>query len=323
MLLLQGVFRSGTTALFQVLRRDERLRCFYEPLHSNVLHHAREAHDARPDHLKSSLYAEYAPLLDQLKPKLDSALPDWPHWLDADDEAPTLATYLRRLADVDAVPLLQFNRAFWMGGWLARTFPEASFVHLVRDPRSVVWSQLTTASGERVRMDWPLVGRLRPFSSGALRRVFSEHAYFGAYHLDEYFEAGLRGLDNGPNDDALTSALRRLDAVREAPPYVKALALWGAQVEICHHHAQSAFGPRFLWVRYEDLCDVPCEHLRSIYDLQNRPLPDPVRKCARRTIDPSRRRRWADIPTAEKHFREGTERAQITDLMRDLGYDPL
>ena len=227
MLLLQGVFRSGTTALFRVLRRDERLRCFYEPLHPNVLHRAREAHDARPDHPKSSPYAEYAPLLDQLKPKLDSALPDWPHWLDADDEAPTLATYLRRLADVDAAPLLQFNRAFWMGGWLARTFPEASFVHLVRDPRSVVWSQLTTASGDRVRMDWPIVGRRLPFSSGALRRVFSEHAYFGAYHLDEYFEAGVRCLDDGPDDDALTSALRRLDAVREAPPYVKALALWG------------------------------------------------------------------------------------------------
>jgi hypothetical protein len=186
-----------------------------------------------------------------------------------------------------------------------------------------VWSQLTTASGERVRMDWPLVGRLLPFSSGALRRVFSEHAYFGAYQLDEYFEAGVRCLDDGPDDDALTSALRRLDAVREAPPYVKALALWGAQVEICHHHAQSAFGPRFLWLRYEDLCDAPCEHLRSIYALRNRPLPDPVREYARHTIDPSRRRRWADVPTAEQHFREGTERAQITDLMRDFGYDPL
>ena len=319
MLLLQGVFRSGTTALFRVLRRDERLRCFYEPLHPNVLHHAREAHDARPDHPKSSLYAEYAPLLDQLKPKLDSALPDWPHWLDADDEAPTLATYLRRLADVDAVPLLQFNRAFWMVPWLAQTFPEASFVHLVRDPRAVVWSQLTTDSG-RVRMDWPLLGRWLPFSSGTRRRAFSEYAYFGAYHLDEYFEAGVRCLDDGPDDDALTSALRRLDAVREAPPYVKALALWGAQVEVCKHHAQSAFGPRSLRLRYEDVCDAPCAPLRSIYALQNRPLPDPVREYARRTIDPSRRRRWTDVPTAEHRFREGIEQAQIAGLMRDLGY---
>lgn len=32
MLLIQGVFRSGTTALFRALRQDERLDCFYEPL---------------------------------------------------------------------------------------------------------------------------------------------------------------------------------------------------------------------------------------------------------------------------------------------------
>ncbi|PSQ86181.1 MAG: hypothetical protein BRD42_05995 [Bacteroidetes bacterium QS_3_64_15] len=322
MLLLQGVFRSGTTALFRVLRRDERLRCFYEPLHPNVLHHTREARDARPDHPKSSLYAEYGPLLDRLKSKLGSPLPNWPCRLDTDDEAPALATYLHCLTDTDAEPLLQFNRAFWMVPWLAQTFPDASFVHLVRDPRAVVWSQLTTDSG-RVRMDWPLLGRWLPFSSSTRRRAFSEYAYFGAYQLDEYFEAGLRLLDDGPGNAVLDSALQRLEAVREAPPYVKALALWGAQVEVCKHHAQSAFGPRSLRLRYEDVCDAPCDPLRSIYDLQNRPLSDPVREHARRTIDPSRRRRWTDVPTAEHRFHEGIEQAQIAGLMRDLGYDPL
>ena len=319
MLLLQGVFRSGTTALFRVLRRDERLRCFYEPLHPNVLHHAREAHDARPDHPKSSLYAEYAPLLDRLESHLGSLLPAWPRLLGSDDEAPILATYLHCLTDTDAEPLLQFNRAFWMVPWLAQTFPDASFVHLVRDPRAVVWSQLTTDSG-RVRMDWPLLGRLLPFSSGTLRRVFSEHAYLGAYQLDEYFEVGLRLLDDGPGNAVLDSALRRLEAVREAPPYVKALALWGAQVEVCKHHAQSAFGPRSLRLRYEDVCDAPCAPLRSIYALQNRPLPDSAREYAQRTIDADRLRRWTDVPTAEHRFREGIEQAQIAGLMRDLGY---
>ncbi|PSQ88878.1 MAG: hypothetical protein BRD30_06425 [Bacteroidetes bacterium QH_2_63_10] len=281
----------------------------------------REARAARPDHSKSPLYAEYAPLLDRLESHLDSP-PPWPLWLGRDDEAPSLAAYLRCLTDPDGEPLLQFNRAFWMVPWLAEAFPEAAFVHLVRDPRSVVWSQLTTASGERVRMDWPLLGRLLPFSSGTLRRAFSDHAYFGAYHLDEYFEAGLRLLEER-HDLGPTSALRRLEAVRGARPYVQALALWGAQVEACHQHVQSAFGPRSVLLRYEDVCDAPGEALQSIYDLQDRILPDPVREHARRVIDSDRRRRWADVPSAEQHFREGTERAQITDLMRNLGYDPL
>ena len=319
MLFIQGVFRSGTTALFQSMRRDDRLRCFYEPLHPDLFDHAREAHTPRPDHPKSSLYAEYAPLLDRLESNLGSPLPAWPQWLGADDEAPALSTYLHSLTDIDEAPLLQFNRAFWMVPWLARTFPEASFVHLVRDPRSVVWSQLATDSG-RVRMDWPLLGRLLPFSSGTLRRAFSEHAYFGAYQLDAYFEAGLRLLNNGPNAPVLSSALRRLHAVREAPPYVKALALWGAQVEVCRHHAQSAFGTQALQLRYEELCSAPCEHLRAMYALQDRSLPDPVREYARHTIDADRLRRWTDVPTAERRFREGIEQAQIAGLMRDLGY---
>jgi hypothetical protein len=317
MLLLQGVFRSGTTALFRALRRDRRLRCLYEPLHPDLLNHAREARAPRPGHSKSPLYAEYAPLLDRLEPHLDT--PSWPLWLGGDDEAPALRAYLHDLTGADGEPLLQFNRAFWMGPWLAQAFPEAAFVHLVRDPRSVVWSQLTTGSGERVRMDWPLLGRLLPVSSGTLRRAFSEYAYFGAYHLDEYFEAGLRLLDER-RDPAFGSALRRLGAVRAAPPYVKALALWGAQVEACQHRARSAFGPRFLRVRYEDFIDAPGETLQSIYDLQDRALPDPVREHARSIVDPDRRRRWADVPGAEQRFREGIEQARIGDLMRGLGY---
>jgi len=321
MLLLQGVFRSGTTALFRALRRDERLRCFYEPLHPDLLDHAREARAARPDHPKSSLYVEYAPLLDRLKSQVDPVRSTPPPVLGTDDEAPSLKAYLRCLADTEEVPLLQFNRAFWMIPWLARTFRDAAFVHLVRDPRSVVWSQLTTASGERVRMDWPLLGRWLPFSSGVLRRVFSEYAYFGAYQLDECFEAGRRLLHDGPGDAILYDALRRLDAVRAAPPYVKALALWGAQVEACRRYAQTASGDRSVLLRYEDVCESPCAHLRTIYAGLDHALPDAVRDHARCAIDTDRLRRWTNVPTAEQHFREGVERAQVADLMRDFDYD--
>lgn len=322
MLLLQGVFRSGTTALFQTLRRDDRLDCFYEPLHPNLLGHAREADSERPDHPKSSLYEEYLPLLDQLDTHLGAEAPSWRSGLGRDDEASALAAYLQCLTDTKNSSLLQFNRAFWMTPWLAQAFPNSGFVHLVRDPRSVVWSQFTTASGERVRMDWPIVGRLLPFTSGTLRRVFSEHTYFGAYQLDEYFEDGLQLLNADRTDSLTETALRRLATVREAPPYVKALALWGAQVEACHRHAQSAFGERALLLRYEDFCGAPCESLRSIYALQDRVMPDPVREYARASIDSARLRRWQEVETAEQRFREGIRRAQIADLMRELGYNP-
>jgi len=322
MLLLQGVFRSGTTALFRALRQDGTLRGFYEPLHPNLLSHIRESRSAQPDHPKSSLYAEYTPLCEQLRAHLGPEGPPQYRALGEEDGAHVLRRYLHLLDDTAAEVLLQFNRAFWMVSWLAQTFPDGSFVHLVRDPRSVVWSQLTTASGERVRMDWPVLGRLIPFSSGALRRVFSKHAYFGAYHLDEYLEAGRRLLHDAPPDGPTTQALRRLEAACGAVPYVKALALWGAQVELCHCHARSAFGDQYRLLRYEAFCEAPCEHLRSVYALQDRSLPDPVCEHARSSIDADRLRRWTDVTGAEQRFQEGIHRAQIADLMRDLGYDP-
>jgi hypothetical protein len=320
MLLVQGVFRSGTTLLFRMLRRDEQLRCFYEPLHPDVLDHAGEAHATDPGHDKSSLYAEYVPTLNRIRTQ--GAPDSWPCQLADTDEAPALRAYLECLCPNGEQRLLQFNRAFWMVPWLGRTFSGSPFVHLVRDPRAVVWSQLTTASGQRVRMDWPLLGRLLPLSSGNLRRAFCEHAYFGAYHLDEYFEHGLRLLQDEETAPATRAALQRLGAVQDDPPYVRALALWGAQVEACQHHARSTFGTQFLFLRYEDVCEAPCEHLRSIYNLQDRPLPTPVETYAQQTVNAECPRRWTEIPSAHRRFREGIRRAHIADLMRDLGYDP-
>ncbi|MFB6098252.1 MAG: hypothetical protein ABEK84_03915, partial [Salinibacter sp.] len=152
--------------------------------------------------------------------------------------------------------------------------------------------------------------------------VFSRYAYFGAYHLDEYFAAGRRLLGEAPENPVLKRALRRLKAVRDDRPYVKALAVWGAQVEACQHHVRSAFEDRSFQLRYEEFCRAPVEHLESIYALQDRPLPDSVRAQARRSIDASRLRRWTEVPTAEQRFQEGVQRAQIAELMRDLGYDP-
>jgi len=337
MLLLQGTFRSGTTTFFRTLRRDDRLRCFYEPLHPNLVGHVQDACARSPSHPKSPLYAEYIPGLDALETRLGTEPPSWPRSLAEADAAPALAAHLRALCrppflepptapGAALVPFLQCNRAFWMAPWLAHTFPDALFVHLVRDPRSVVWSQLTTSSG-RVRMDWPLLGRTLPVSSGRSRHAFSEHAYFGAYELDAHFEAGRQRLHNAPDDasgEAASgeAALRRLDAVQEALPYVRALAVWGAQVETCWRTGRAAFGDRYLQLRYEDFCAASGDALRTLYDAMGRSLPDAVCDYARHSVDPARRR-WADVSSGEARFRNGIRQAQLGPLMHALGYDPL
>lgn len=321
MLILQGVFRSGTSLLFRILRQDPDQRSYYEPLHPNLLNHVRESDTRRPKHEKSFLYREYKRIPNPLEDYFEVDLASKHSHLNSHTKASTLSSYLQVLVASAHRVVLQFNRAFWMSQWLHATFPDSYFVHLVRDPRSVVWSQLTTSSGDRVRMDWPLVGRLFPFSSTDLRQVFSRHAYFGAYHLDEYFERGCHIFEQAGDDEVLRQILKRLQVTRTARPFVKALSLWGAQVEACHNQAQSAFGTRYLLLRYEEFCEAPVEHLESIYALQDRRLPARVRRYAQKSVNEGPSRRWKKTPMAEEYFREGIQRAQIADLMRDIGYN--
>jgi len=328
MIIVQGVFRSGTTLLFRTLRRAPRLRCYYEPLHPDLLNHVDEAHSHAPSHRKSSLYSEYAALNGHLRRRFDPRLcGERSVVVNGGDGCPQLRSYLNLLAasetdgaDGGGRVVLQFNRAFWMARWLRSQFPDTCFLHVVRDPRSVVWSQLTTSSCRRVRMDWPLLGR-RFFnvSSGDLTNVFSPYAYHGVYQIKHYLELGCAELKHG-SDPACRYAHEILASAEDKRPYVQALALWGAQVWVCHHHARAAYGDRYALIRYEDFVRDPCSSLEALFDRAGTSVPDAARQFAKESVRPKRVARWSTVPTATEHFREGIRRAGIQDVLDTVGY---
>lgn len=306
--------------LFRALRRDAALRCYYEPLHPDLLDHVREAEAADPSHDKSPLYAEYTPLRGRLDTQYDPAFALEHAALAEDDVAPVLQAYLHLLVQSAPEVVLQFNRGFWMSRWLHRQYPDAAFVHLVRDPRSVVWSQFTTSAG-RVRMDWPVLGRrFFKFSSGRPSNVFSPHAYYGAYQVAAYLERGREILREALDGEVAAWAHDRLRAVEGALPFVQALALWGAQVRVCHHHAQAAFGDRYLLLRYEDFCRAPARALERLYAHGARALPDAVRAYATSAIHAQRLQPWRAVEGAADRFRDGIENAGVACVLREVGY---
>jgi len=322
MLIVQGTFRSGTSVLFRTLRNDPARTCYYEPLHPNLLSHVAEAKAAGPDHPKSPLYAQYTPLLPRLRRVYRSSFWEDYATVRRGDAAAPLRTYVRLLADSAARTVLQLNRAFWMAPWLHQTFPDARFIHLVRDPRSVVWSQLTTHSGERVRMTWPLLGRLFSFSSGDLSNVFSRYAYHGAYQIQDYFRLVLDRFSHS-TEGVRHWAYSCLQSVCECRPYVQALAVWGAQTRVCHREAQSAFGSRYLCIRYRDLCTAPTETLRRIYALYGDTPPSPVMQYAEAQVHADRVSSWRRDERTWTCFREGLRRARLSPALDELGYDSL
>ena len=322
MMIVQGVFRSGTSVLFRTLAHDSAWTCYYEPLHPDLLDHVSEAEAANPSHPKSSLYAPYQAVQPRLQEAFSPSFSTDHATLEAEDSAAPLRSYLTLLTENRATTVLQFNRAFWMTSWLQSAVPEACFLHLVRDPRSVVWSQLTTSSGSRVRMDWPLLGRVFSFSSGDLSKVFSPHAYHGAYEIKDYLRLGLNRFSDR-SDDIRAWAYDCLHAAQSHRPYVQALAVWGAQVRVCHHEAQAAFGENYRCLRYEDLCDTPISTLKRVYDLCDRPLPSSVRQYAGDHIHRESVAAWEEVDGAREHFRRGVRQAGIAPVLEDVGYDHL
>lgn len=66
LVIIQGVFRSGTTALFEIFRQDERFRCYYEPLHPKLIWHIDDMLSPSPKHPAAKFFGEYAEYRDRV-----------------------------------------------------------------------------------------------------------------------------------------------------------------------------------------------------------------------------------------------------------------
>jgi hypothetical protein len=171
-------------------------------------------------------------------------------------------------------------------------------------------------------MDWPLLGRIFSFSSGDLSRVFSPHAYHGAYEIKDYLRLGLNRFADR-SDDIRAWAHDCLHAAQTKRPYVQALAVWGAQARVCHHEARAAFGEYYRCLRYDDLCNDPLPVLKRLYDLCDRSLPSSVRQYANERIHRASVAAWEEVDGAREHFRRGLHQAGIEPVLEDVGYDQL
>lgn len=142
--IINGMFRSGTTHLWKLLAADPAFeRSYCEPLHPELPEQAR-------------IWPHYASYISH------PAVAD--HWtadfsgsrlrLAANDEYPQLENYLRRLLLPGT--LAKFVRTCLRLDWLAERFPTAVVVNLVRDPRAVCYSMLKHPGKDVARhdLDW-------------------------------------------------------------------------------------------------------------------------------------------------------------------------
>ncbi len=300
---MQGVFRSGTTIVFECLRRDPEAVSFYEPLHPDLGTLVSAAWRGLDEPEKSELFREYVDVREEALGRFDPAFAYDYAVLSQGEKASELEAYLEMLASSADRVRLQFNRAFWMVPWLGDVFPEVFFLHIVRDPRSVVYSQM------RRRPEHRSVALVGGGSDQAPTAVFSQRADHSYYYADRYLSIAREA-----------SRVQEVVDDVEGAPFVRGLALWAAQVGVCHREGQKVFGDRYRAVTYERFAREPGRVLEEVYERLGRSCPVEVLGFAEETVYEPKPQPWEEDGGMAKRFEEGFRKAGIGEVAGAFGY---
>ena len=150
---VHGLWRSGSTYLWSRFRMLQETRCFYEPLHHGLarLTPARIAKDTpekigdnRHPALTDPYFLEFAPLIDVRGVRFYREDMAYDRYALRPNEANLrLERYVRSLIESaeaeDRAPVLGFNRTGLRIAWLKGRFPDATNIHIDRDP-AAIWA---------------------------------------------------------------------------------------------------------------------------------------------------------------------------------------
>ena len=253
-LFVLGLRRSGTTILYDALREDPALRCFYEPLREDEETEGGGS-GARPGDAFAETRALRRRFREEHHPKVPLADFNWggpraPE-LELEPELPDhVRGFLSHLLEQAPDVVIKETRLHHKLGAVAALAPDALVVHLVRDPRAVCASMLL---GRRRRLDlYPDADAF--FSARTRRKLWSSRV------LSEHLADRLRSLALPP----------------DLPDFLRPLLVWKAGFETAHGDGRRLFGDRYALVRLEDLRAEPAAALVRLSGLADRVPPPSV-----------------------------------------------
>ncbi len=139
---ITGRFRAGTSFLWQLFDRLPEFCAWYEPLHPQLPSHVEHIkpkadHVGIKDYWRS--YSKHPGYLNHFSA-------DFAHnalWLEADSIYPEMKNYIDTLISLsgEQQAVLQFNRMDFRLPWLKAVYPEATIIHIARNPIQLWYSQ--------------------------------------------------------------------------------------------------------------------------------------------------------------------------------------
>jgi hypothetical protein len=280
-LFVVGLRRSGTTIVYDALREDPSLRCWYEPLREEDQTVGGGSGARNDDAFAETREARERFRLDRY-PEFHRELFNWGGPRDpAVELEPELPEHVRDLLDhllesADDVAIKE-TRLHHKLGAIAEICPGALVVHVVRDPRAVASSMLL---GRRRRTD-----------------IYTD--------ADTFFTArtGRRLWSSRQISEQLVEQRRSPNLPADIPDFLRPLLLWKTAFEATAGDGERLFGDRFTMIRLEDLRADPERELARMYELAERPVPDGVAKWISKNIRRQTRLRYAEDPRWAKAAR--------------------
>jgi len=292
---IQGMRRSGTTILYDAFGEDPELRRFYEPFREED-----ETVGGGSGARDEDVFAETRDLRAQFKRELHPEVP-LELFNHGGPRAPALELHhglpewgvelLKYLLDQAPQVLIKEVRLFRKIADLHRADPDATLVHVVRDPRAVTGS-MVLGRGRRHTPRYPDADAF--FEAWTRRKLWSSSAI-----ARELLAAGEHeGLERG------------------VPDFMRPLVVWKAVQDGIRTEGRKLFGDRYVVVRLEDLRTDPEGELHRIYDAIGRSTPDGVRSWAEAHVRREEKIAWGDDP----RWAAAAKALGMEDAIEAMGY---
>ncbi len=296
---IQGMRRSGTTIVFDLLDQDGAFDAWYEPF--TVL-------EEGPPPLGGGSGAQdkdFATKVQRARERACAELglpgPDvFNHGAPRDPALELEATlpaycerYLRSMIEGRDDVLVKFVRMYAKVPALRELAPASKLIHVVRDPRAVCTSQILGR------------GRRNAERFADQRSFFKKRGHGVLW--------GSRAVSR------LLVERQGLEHLADATDVVRVLLVWGFTFRRTFEDGKRSFGDDYLLVRHEDLLREPVETARRIHAFLGRPAKDHALEWVKAKVQPPApplfpsSRRWA----------KAIEKAGVDLDVIDAGYGEL
>lgn len=244
---LLGARRSGTTLLWDTLRRSTNIECYDEPFHPALA-------QTMPNNNSKGTWGNFARLYIEAPEEFDKRFaPITPESELARGLSNSQKTYIRWLVGVSDSRrvLLESVRAGFKLRSLHTLFSDSALVHLHRTPEAFATAHLLPSGHSWRRTITNLVRK----ASFWIRRY-----HYNYWRLEE--------IIGDPSDRQLSKLLEtegyNADTLLDTPAVGKLLAYWMIHFKAIEETGRALFGDRFMSIRYENICDSPKETIAKI-----------------------------------------------------------